>query len=120
LVCLGTVLIALTAAPTALWAQVGIPGMNGRVYALTAFDDGTGLALYAGGEFSAADGVTVNAIAKWDGTSWSALGSGMNQYVYTLTAFDDGSGSALYAGGTFTTAGGVSANYIARWDGTSW
>ncbi len=56
-------------------------------------------------------------IARWDGTSWSALGTGMNDIVYAL-AFD-ASGN-LYAGGQFTTAGGVAANRIAKWDGTSW
>jgi trimeric autotransporter adhesin len=95
------------------------------VLALTVFDDGSGggPALYAGGSFTTAGGVTVNRIAKWDGTAWSPLGSGMNSgSVWALTVFDDGSsgGPALYAGGTFTMAGGVNANYIAKWDGTAW
>jgi hypothetical protein len=58
-----------------------------------------------------------NHIAKWDGSSWSALGSGMNGGVSALAV--DGSGN-VYAGGNFTTAGGVSANFIAKWDGSSW
>ncbi len=78
--------------------------------------DGSGN-LYAGGNFTTAGGVTVNYIAKWDGTSWSALGSGMNGTVYALAV--DASGN-LYAGGGFTTAGGVAANNIAKWNGTSW
>jgi trimeric autotransporter adhesin len=106
------------------WSALGSGMGCCYVYALTAFDDGSGSgpALYAGGIFTTAGGVTVNRIAKWDGESWSALGSGMNGYVYALTVFDDGSGSgpALYAGGTFTTAGGVSASRVARWDGESW
>jgi len=58
-------------------------------------------------------------IAKWDGSSWSALSSGMggsSPSVHALAV----SGSDVYAGGKYTTAGGVSANYIAKWDGTSW
>jgi hypothetical protein len=98
--------------------------MNGTVYALTVFDDGSGPALYAGGWFTTAGGVTANRIARWDGASWSALSSGMNYAsnfgVTALTVFDDGSGPALYAGGDFETAGGVAANSIARWDGSSW
>ena len=88
------------------------------------FDDGSGPALYAGGQFTTAGGVAANRIAKWNGSSWSPLGSGMNDgygvSVIALTVFDDGSGPALYAGGYFTTAGGVAANYIAKWNGSSW
>ena len=73
--------------------------MNHAVYALEVFDDGTGPALFAGGEFTTAGGVSANRIAKWDGTSWSALGSGLGSYVYALEVFDDGTGTALFAGG---------------------
>jgi len=52
--------------------------MNGQVSALTVFDDGSGPALYAGGAFTTAGGVVVNGIAKWNGSSWSQLGSGMS------------------------------------------
>jgi hypothetical protein len=96
------------------------PGTDGVVRALTVFDDGTGPALYAGGGFTTAGGVTANHIARWDGTSWSVLGSGMDDTVRSLAVFDDGTGPALYAGGGFTTAGGVTVNGIARWDGASW
>jgi hypothetical protein len=83
-------------------------------------DDGSGPALYAGGEFTSAGGAAANRIAKWDGSSWSALGSGMNDDVYTLAVHDDGISQVLHAGGLFTSAGGVAANRIARWDGSSW
>src|SRR5204863_176191 len=48
-----------------------------------------------------AGGTPANYIAKWNGTSWSALGSGMNSSVYALSL----SGTNVYAGGLFTTAG---------------
>ena len=107
------------------WASLGAPGngMNGSVRDLTVFSDGSGPALYAGGYFTAAGGISAPHVAKWDGTSWTSLGApgnGMNGNVHALTVFDDGFGSALYAGGEFTTAGGVSALRVARWDGTSW
>jgi hypothetical protein len=110
------------------WSNLG-DGVSGgpggsEVYALTVFDDGLGggPALYAGGWFTTAGGVPAKNIAKWNGTSWSALGSGLNFHVFALTVFDDGSGGgpALYAGGWFTTAGGVPANRIAKWNGTGW
>ena len=57
----------------------GIPGVDGIVNAL-AFDASGNL--YAGGDFTTAGGVSANSIAKWDGSSWSALGSGMNRLLY--------------------------------------
>jgi len=109
------------------WSPLGTGLAGGGtpwVYAMTVFDDGHGggPALYVGGNFTTAGGVSANRIAKWNGTSWSPLGEGLNSQVFALTVFDDGSGGgpALYAGGRFTTAGGGSANYIAKWNGTSW
>jgi hypothetical protein len=88
---------------------------------VTVWDDGTGLALYAGGDFTMAGGVPADGIAKWDGMQWSALGSGMrNGSVRTLTVFDDGTGPALYASGEFITPGGLPASCIAKWDGSQW
>jgi hypothetical protein len=95
--------------------------MGSTVNALTVFNDGTGSALYAGGAFTSAGGVTGTArIAKWNGTTWSPLGTGVSGSVRALTGFNDGPGQALYAGGAFTTAGGVTANRIAKWNGTAW
>ncbi|NTV45122.1 MAG: T9SS type A sorting domain-containing protein [Chlorobiales bacterium] len=73
--------------------------------------------VYVAGQFKYAGGVTVNNIAKWNGSSWGALGSGMNGRVDALLI--DGSGT-LYAGGNFTTAGGNTCYYIAKWNGSSW
>lgn len=107
----------------ASWSALGA-GMNDAVYALATFDDGSGAgtALYAGGAFTTAGGVLVNGVAKWDGSSWSPLGSGLNGSVYALATFDDGSGDgpALFAGGSFTIAGGAPASRIAKWDGVAW
>jgi hypothetical protein len=101
------------------WSALGSGMGCCYVYALTEYDDGSGPALYAGGDFITAGGVEVYRIARWDGESWSALAIGMKHHVFALTEFDDGSGSgpALYAGGSFWEAGGVSANYIAKWQG---
>ncbi|MGP1347524.1 MAG: Ig-like domain-containing protein [Phycisphaerales bacterium] len=102
------------------WSPLGtgLDGGFGLVNALTSFDDGSGPALYAGGQFTLA-GVSPG-IARWNGEEWAPLGTGVNSLVSALTVFDDGSGPALYAGGLFTQAGGTPANYIARWDGGSW
>ena len=102
----------------------GVTPVNNRVWALTVFDDGLGggPALYAGGSFSNLGGVAANHVTKWDGISWSPLGSGLDGFVYALTPFDDGSGqgSVLVAGGWFGKAGGGPAEHVASWDGAGW
>ena len=85
--------------------------MDGGVAALVAYDDGTGPALYAGGNFT----TPASRVAKWNGAAWSALGSGINGTVTALGTYDDGTGPALYAGGNFTTAGGRVSSNIAAW-----
>src|SRR6266702_3842833 len=58
------------------WISMGgIPGANGAVSA--AVVDGSGN-LYIGGSFTLAGDVIANHIAKWNGSSWSALGSGIS------------------------------------------
>ena len=44
--------------------------------------------------------MSANYIAKWDGSSWSALGSGMNGHCTSTPWRFDGAGN-LYAGGSF-------------------
>src|SRR5882672_10847129 len=80
----------------------------------------SGSDLYAGGIFTAAGGTAANYIAKWNGSSWSALGSALGSGVNGSVAALAVSGSDLYAGGYFTTAGGSAANHIAKWNGSSW
>ena len=101
------------------WSALG-SGLNNGVRGLTVYDDGTGPALFAGGDFTSAGGTSANRIAKWNGGAWSALGSGLDSVVRALTVYDDGTGPALFAGGGFTSAGGTSANRIAKWNGSVW
>src|SRR5262249_53599723 len=89
-------------------------GVNGTVFAVTV--DGSGN-MYVGGGFSTAGSALASWIARWDGTTWSAVGSGLNGAVRALAA--DAAGN-VYAGGDFTIAGAVSASHVARWDGTAW
>src|ERR1041385_2322233 len=96
------------------WISLGgIPGADGIVRAAVVDDSGN---LYIGGEFTVVGRTFATNIAKWNGSSWSGLGSGMDNAVHALAV----SGSNLYAGGYFTTAGGSAVNSIAKWDGTSW
>jgi hypothetical protein len=107
------------------WYPLGSGAKWGGVARMVEFDDGSGPALYVGGDFLTMGGLAVYAIARWDGQQWSALGSGIRRgngpgVVVGMNVFDDGTGPALYAGGLFTTAGGVPANNIAKWDGQRW
>lgn len=97
-----------------------ITGFNGTVFDTLEFNDGSGPALYAAGDFTAFESTPLLGIGRWDGSSWQPLGPGLNASVSTLVVFDDGSGPALYAGGEFTRSGRREVSYIARWDGTWW
>jgi hypothetical protein len=98
-----------------------IPGttspFNNIVQALTY----AGGNLYAGGNFSSANGVVgATVIAIWNsGTQiWSAMGNTpLNSYVASIAV----DGANVYAGGIFTNAAGIAtADYVAKWNGSSW
>ena len=111
--------IAVFSEFTGVWSALG-SGVNGTVDAILV----TNGIVYVGGNFTTAGGVTVNGIAEWNGTSWSALGSGVTGYnnltgstsVNALTM----NGNILYVAGAFTNAGGVYAPGVAAWNGSTW
>jgi hypothetical protein len=86
----------------------------------------SGTDIYVGGLFTGVGigGTAVsglNYIAKWDGSSWSALDKGLSYQVFAIAV----SGSDLYVGGAFTGVGPEGTvvsglNYIAKWNGTVW
>ena len=92
-------------------------GLNDMVAALSKDTKGN---IYAGGQFATAGGISTNYITKWDGTTWSALGTGANVGVSSSVSALAVDGANLYVGGWFATAGGVTVNKIAKWDGTTW
>src|SRR3990170_1760578 len=63
-----------------LW-NVLAGGANGIVYSIAVSSDGS---VYASGAFTTIGGVAANRIAKWNGTSWSALGSGLDDTVRSI------------------------------------
>ena len=73
--------------------------------------------LLASGSFTSAGGVPVNGIARWDGTSWSALpGSSVVQSITDMMVLQNGN---LFAAGAFQFPG-LTPNEFATWDGASW
>ncbi len=77
--------------------------------------------IYVGGApYSTPGTPPIHTVMKWDGTSWSDVGSGTGALVLNaevLTLCMDRSGN-LYAAGVFENSTGHT--YVAKWDGTSW
>jgi hypothetical protein len=91
------------------------------------FDEGTviSLAVYqndliVGGIITHAGDVPANSIARWNGTSWSPLGTGLGGAVNAMTVYPPGGGELIASGIFSATGSGTVVNRIARWNGTSW
>ncbi|HAN71502.1 MAG TPA: hypothetical protein DCQ36_07920, partial [Actinobacteria bacterium] len=103
---------------SAAWETISSPsGVSGGSAVIEAMAFDAAGDLYVGGNFTSAGGVSANNIAKWDGTSWSALTcgpiNGVNDTVRAILPQSDGS---LIIGGFFTNAGGDPLNkYVARY-----
>lgn len=100
---------------TNTWSALApaITGSNGIIFDL-AIDEGNNL--YACGAFTTIGGISANYIAKWNGSSWSALPLQVNNVVYSIK-YKNGK---LYATGSFTQAGSLSVSNVAVWNGTAW
>lgn len=103
------------------WSSIGdISGVLGSpVRAMISFDDGSGPALYVGGDFTHAGGVPSHSLARWRGT-WEALPAIAittgTQKIHAFEIHDRGFGPELYVGGSFS----ASFKQVARWTGTGW
>jgi hypothetical protein len=89
------------------------------VWCFAVYDDGTGPALYVGGDFDVMwhSTLSYNHIGRWNGSAWSSLGLGLGDTVTALAVYDPGQGAKLYVGGAFAFG---AINYIASWNGSSW
>ncbi|CAK9254279.1 unnamed protein product [Sphagnum jensenii] len=89
-----------------IWSILADP--SGNVYAAGGFTDS---ASYIGGH---------SYVAKWNGTTWTTLGTGANALnannaIYAI--HQDAAGN-IYAGGNFLDVNGK--QYVAKWNGTTW
>jgi hypothetical protein len=108
--------IAMWNAVGTSWSPLGV-GVNGTVRAVLSHDDGTGGALYAGGDFTRAGGARADYIARWDGASWAPVpAGGFDGPVRALVRFQ----GDLVAGGDFGASRNRALTGVARWDGTAW
>ncbi|MEO1087091.1 MAG: GEVED domain-containing protein, partial [Acidobacteriota bacterium] len=101
------------------WSQLGGGLSRSPVEALMAFDGGRQPALYVGGEFGEVVGTTIQHLARWDGTAWTAVdgpGAGnINGHVFGLAAVGTGADARLVVGGDFATAGGIASSSFAAY-----
>ncbi|MEO6349144.1 MAG: hypothetical protein ABIP53_00650, partial [Candidatus Limnocylindrales bacterium] len=104
-----------------LWSALGSNGpgvgaIGGSVNAIVV----DGVDVYVGGGFTNVAGIAeADNVARWNGTTWSALGStsALNLPVFAMADFQ----GSLIVGGSFTNAGGVAAaDNVARWNGAAW
>lgn len=98
-----------------------VPGHERRQASLSVndtilFNDGTGEALYVGGNFRGVTDGAGDFIARTRGDCWEGVGGGFDGAVEVLTEFQ----GALYAAGDFSAADGVPVEGIARWNGSAW
>ena len=101
------------------------PGFHGGdVNSLAVFDDGGGPKLYAGGTFYQSAPTGLSWLAKWDGASWSTVGTGgPDGSIYAMLAIDTpASPPVLAVAGGFQTIGNgvIPSGRVAFWNGTAW
>ena len=104
--------VAVLDTGTGTWQALG-SGIDGTVLSLAVMPNGD---VVAGGAVQLVGGTPSARLARWDGSTWSSLGS-CNQSVWALAVLPNGD---LVAGGSFTTVGGVAAAGLARWNGVAW
>lgn len=102
-----------------VWQGYGLhPTDSGKIRKVLSFDN----SLFAIGTFNSLQQAR-NHIARWDGTSFQAIGNGFTghltqypteTYVSTLTSFDN----TLFIGGDFTHFDGRPAYGIGQWNST--
>lgn len=98
------------------WQTIGTAVTSSNLTAATVFQGD----LVVAGSMTSINGAPVANIARWNGTSWFALGAGTNGFVQALASYQYGAGPGLYVGGNFTTAGGLASPNLAVWTGSAW
>ncbi|MDO7875479.1 T9SS type A sorting domain-containing protein [Hymenobacter sp. ASUV-10] len=82
-----------------------------------------GSTVYVGGYFRKAGNLSAPAVAKWDGSAWSSLGTGLNgrgASNFGVRALALAPNGDLYAAGNFSAADSTPVSNIARWNGSTW
>jgi len=95
-----------------LWSPLG-SNLDGPVFAIATDGDD----LIVGGQFSSADGLSLNSLARWSTTdnAWSPIGNGVSGQVNAILV----EGERIFVGGKFSSVGGISARNIAVWNSSA-
>lgn len=104
------------------WHALGAGIGDGFVDALAVHDDGAGPSLFVGGGFNTAGGGTATRIARWNGSTWSPVGSDLfrgDPGVGNILVFDDGNGPNLFVEG-MSGVNNTSLRGVLRWNGQNW
>jgi len=107
--------IAVWNAPSGLWAK--LPGEFGGPAGWTVIDQLAvfGGSLYVSGIFQTIDGQPYPGLARWDGSTWSTLGSGVEGSNFRLRVIHGG----LFVFGV-KKADGLTFTSVGLWDGSAW
>lgn len=108
------------------WSAVaeGLSGASGTsVLALHVSDFEGSPRLYAGGQFSSSGTTTLANVARWNGASWSPVGTGIpggNISINSIATHTIDTVRTLVAGGYLTFSAGGNYDLIYRYNGTAW
>lgn len=72
--------------------------------------------LIAGGQFDTAGDITIQNLARWDGSAWQHMLGGTDSYILTMEVYD----GKLFVGGMFYQIGGIFSHAIGFWNGSIW
>lgn len=101
----------------AAWSALGT-GISAVGYDITIGADNNP---YIVGSFLTANGVTVNGVAYWNGSTFVAMAGGVDAAAPIVFAITAGLDGTIFIGGSFTSlVSGVVASRVARWNGTAW
>ena len=73
--------------------------------------------LLVGGYFSQVNGAALRLVARWNGSTWSQVGTFVSGSITDLLTEPSGD---IIAGGSFTLTGIAEPVTVARWNGASW
>jgi hypothetical protein len=109
----------------ASWSTFGV-GINGSVNSIALDSVSSGCSeltpcIYVAGNFTAAGSVSANGVAKWNGSSWVALGSvAPTNWGDQAKVVFDSNRRILYVSGGILSIDGLTVNGLAKWNGVSW